>query len=141
MTTIGSFFYKQFRSSGKYKQISDYVGIAVRYAEQYLSTASGQEKYKKVVDMVAQEARRLGLKSLTGDKLSAFIEAEVQKMKTEQALFATVPAQDVPINTGADESVSEVETGAVQKAVEPTMADVRKITDLSVDEFKQLLAK
>jgi hypothetical protein len=125
----------------KYKHLDGYVSKAVKLAEQYLSTSSGQEKYKYVVSLVAKEAQRVGLKSLTGDKLSAYIEAAVHDLHLDQATIAADPAADVPVDDSTDETVEEAVQPAVQAAETAVTDEAKKVGDLTLAELKQALAK
>lgn len=122
----------------KYKHLDGYVSKAVKYAEQYLGTSAGQEKYKFVVELVAKEAQHIGLKSLTGDKLSAYIEAAVHDLKVDQGALASTAAEDTPVDESKDEAVQPVEQ-AVQAAEQVVASETQKVGDLTIDELKKLL--
>ena len=66
----------------EYKQLNDITETAVRWAKQWLDTASGAEKKEEVLRYLEEKTSELGI-SVSADDLDKAIEAAYEKVKKE----------------------------------------------------------
>ena len=69
-------------SQEEYKQLNDITETAVRWAKQWLDTASGAEKKEEVLRYLEEKTSELGL-NITADDIDKAIEAAYEKVKKE----------------------------------------------------------
>ena len=69
-------------SEEEYKQLLDTADTAVRWAKQWLDTATGAEKKEEVLRYLEEKTSELGL-NITADDIDKAIEAEYEKVKKE----------------------------------------------------------
>ena len=69
-------------SEEEYKQLNDIAETAVRWAKQWLDTATGAEKKEEVLRYLEEKSAELGLK-VTADDLDKALEAAYEKIKKE----------------------------------------------------------
>lgn len=69
-------------SQEEYKQLSGITETAVRWAKQWLDTASGAEKKEEVLRYLEEKTSELGL-NITADDIDKAIEAAYEKVKKE----------------------------------------------------------
>ena len=69
-------------SEEEYKQLLDTAETAVRWAKQWLDTATGVEKKKEVLRYLEEKTSELGL-NITADDIDKAIEAAYEKVKKE----------------------------------------------------------
>ena len=69
-------------SQEEYKQLSDITETAVRWAKQWLDTATGAEKKEEVLRYLEEKTSELGL-NITADDIDKAIEAAYEKVKKE----------------------------------------------------------
>lgn len=69
-------------SEEEYKQFNDITETAVRWAKQWLDTASGAEKKEEVLRYLEEKTSELGL-NITADDIDKAIEAAYEKVKKE----------------------------------------------------------
>ena len=69
-------------SEEEYKQLNDITETAVRWAKQWLDTATGAEKKEEVLRYLEEKTSELGL-NITADDIDKAIEAAYEKVKKE----------------------------------------------------------
>ena len=69
-------------SEEEYKQLNDIAETAVRWAKQWLDTATGAEKKEEVLRYLERKTSELGL-NITADDIDKAIEAAYEKVKKE----------------------------------------------------------
>ena len=69
-------------SEAEYKQLNDITETAVRWAKQWLDTATGVEKKEEVLRYLEEKTSELGL-NITADDIDKAIEAAYEKVKKE----------------------------------------------------------
>lgn len=69
-------------SQEEYKQLNDITETAVRWAKQWLDTATGAEKKEEVLRYLEEKTSELGL-NITADDIDKAIEAAYEKVKKE----------------------------------------------------------
>ena len=69
-------------SEADYKQLLDTADTAVRWAKQWLDTATGEEKKEEVLRYLEEKTSELGL-NITADDIDKAIEAAYEKVKKE----------------------------------------------------------
>ena len=69
-------------SEAEYKQLNDITETAVRWAKQWLDTATGAEKKEEVLRYLEEKTSELGL-NITADDIDKAIEAAYEKVKKE----------------------------------------------------------
>ena len=69
-------------SEEEYKQLLDTADTAVRWAKQWLDTATGAEKKEEVLRYLEEKTSELGL-NITADDIDKAIEAAYEKVKKE----------------------------------------------------------
>ena len=69
-------------SEEEYKQRNDITETAVRWAKQWLDTATGAEKKEEVLRYLEEKTSELGL-NITADDIDKAIEAAYEKVKEE----------------------------------------------------------
>lgn len=69
-------------SQEDYKQLNDITETAVRWAKQWLDTATGVEKKEEVLRYLEEKTSELGL-NITADDIDKAIEAAYEKVKKE----------------------------------------------------------
>ena len=69
-------------SGEEYKQLNDITETAVRWAKQWLDTATGAEKKEEVLRYLEEKTSELGL-NITADDIDKAIEAAYEKVKKE----------------------------------------------------------
>ena len=69
-------------SEEEYKQLNDIAETAVRWAKQWLDTATGAEKKEEVLRYLEEKTSELGL-NITADDIDKAIEAAYEKVKKE----------------------------------------------------------
>ena len=69
-------------SEEEYKQLSDITETAVRWAKQWLDTASGAEKKEEVLRYLEEKTAEIGL-NVTADDMDKALEAAYEKVKKE----------------------------------------------------------
>ena len=69
-------------SEEEYKQLNDITETAVRWAKQWLDTATGEEKKEEVLRYLEEKTSELGL-NITDDDIDKAIEAAYEKVKKE----------------------------------------------------------
>lgn len=69
-------------SEEEYKQLNDITETAVRWAKQWLDTATGEEKKEEVLRYLEEKTAELGL-NITADDIDKAIEAAYEKVKKE----------------------------------------------------------
>ena len=69
-------------SEEEYKQLNDITETAVRWAKQWLDTATGVEKKEEVLRYLEEKTSELGL-NITADDIDKAIEAAYEKVKKE----------------------------------------------------------
>ena len=69
-------------SEEEYKQLNDITETAVRWAKQWLDTATGEEKKEEVLRYLEEKTSELGL-NITADDIDKAIEAAYEKVKKE----------------------------------------------------------
>ena len=69
-------------SEEEYKQLLDTADTAVRWAKQWLDTATGVEKKEEVLRYLEEKTSELGL-NITADDIDKAIEAAYEKVKKE----------------------------------------------------------
>ena len=69
-------------SQEEYKQLNDITETAVRWAKQWLDTASGAEKKEEGLRYLEEKTSELGL-NITADDIDKAIEAAYEKVKKE----------------------------------------------------------
>ena len=69
-------------SEEEYKQLNDITETAVRWAKQWLDTASGAEKKEEVLRYLEEKTSELVL-NITADDIDKAIEAAYEKVKKE----------------------------------------------------------
>lgn len=69
-------------SEEEYKQLLDTADTAVRWAKQWLDTATGEEKKEEVLRYLEEKTSELGL-NITADDIDKAIEAAYEKVKKE----------------------------------------------------------
>lgn len=69
-------------SEEEYKQLNDITETAVRWAKQWLDTATGEEKKEEVLRYLEEKTSELGL-NITADDIDKSIEAAYEKVKKE----------------------------------------------------------
>lgn len=69
-------------SEADYKQLLDTADTAVRWAKQWLDTATGSEKKEEVLQYLERKTSELGL-NITADDIDKAIEAAYEKVKKE----------------------------------------------------------
>ena len=69
-------------SEEEYKQLLDTADTAVRWAKQWLDTATGEEKKEEVLRYLEEKTAELGL-NITADDIDKAIEAAYEKVKKE----------------------------------------------------------
>lgn len=128
--------------------LETYAARAVRYAEQVLPDAEGEQKYRIASQYFAKLAAGAGIK-VDPEDIKALLESAVNSLKTELAVYAGTPAQEaVPTaeqeaepKSGTADEVSAAAQPSVQ-AVEKVVADdAKKVGDITIGELKKLIAK
>ena len=69
-------------SEEEYKQLNDITETAVRWAKQWLDTATGEEKKEEVLRYLEEKTAELGL-NITVEDIDKAIEAAYEKVKKE----------------------------------------------------------
>ena len=69
-------------SEEEYKQLNDITDTAVRWAKQWLDTATGEEKKEEVLRYLEEKTAELGL-NITVEDIDKAIEAAYEKVKKE----------------------------------------------------------
>lgn len=69
-------------SQEEYKQLSDITETAVRWAKQWLDTASGAEKKEEVLRYLERKVSELGL-NVSAEDMDKALEAAYEKVKKE----------------------------------------------------------
>ena len=69
-------------SEEEYRQLNDITETAVRWAKQWLDTATGAEKKEEVLRYLEEKTSELGL-NITADDIDKAIEAAYEKVKKE----------------------------------------------------------
>lgn len=69
-------------SEAEYKQLSDITETAVRWAKQWLDTASGAEKKEEVLRYLERKVSELGL-NVSAEDMDKALEAAYEKVKKE----------------------------------------------------------
>ena len=69
-------------SEEEYRQLNDITETAVRWAKQWLDTATGAEKKEEVLRYLEEKTSELGL-NITADDIDKAIEAAYEKVKNE----------------------------------------------------------
>ena len=69
-------------SEEEYKQLNDITETAVRWAKQWLDTATGEEKKEEVLRYLEEKTAELGL-NITVEDIDKAIEAAYEKIKKE----------------------------------------------------------
>lgn len=69
-------------SEEEYKQLLDTADTAVRWAKQWLDTASGAEKKEEVLRYLEEKTSELGL-NVSADDMDKALEAAYEKVKKE----------------------------------------------------------
>lgn len=69
-------------SEEEYKQLNDITETAVRWAKQWLDTATGAEKKEEVLRYLEEKTSELGL-NVSADDLDKALEAAYEKVKKE----------------------------------------------------------
>ena len=69
-------------SEEEYRQLNDIAETAVRWAKQWLDTATGAEKKEEVLRYLEEKTSELGL-NITADDIDKAIEAAYEKVKKE----------------------------------------------------------
>ena len=69
-------------SEAEYKQLNDITETAVRWAKQWLDTATGEEKKEEVLRYLEEKTAELGL-NITVEDIDKAIEAAYEKVKKE----------------------------------------------------------
>ena len=69
-------------SEEEYRQLYDITETAVRWAKQWLDTATGAEKKEEVLRYLEEKTSELGL-NITADDIDKAIEAAYEKVKKE----------------------------------------------------------
>lgn len=69
-------------AEAEYKQLNDITETAVRWAKQWLDTATGEEKKEEVLRYLEEKTAELGL-NITADDIDKAIEAAYEKVKKE----------------------------------------------------------
>lgn len=69
-------------SEEEYKQLNDITETAVRWAKQWLDTATGEEKKEEVLRYLEEKTSELGL-NVTADDMDKALEAAYEKIKKE----------------------------------------------------------
>ena len=69
-------------SQEEYKQLSDITETAVRWAKQWLDTATGEEKKEEVLRYLEEKTAELGL-NITVEDIDKAIEAAYENVKKE----------------------------------------------------------
>ena len=69
-------------SEEEYRQLNDITETAVRWAKQWLDTASGAEKKEEVLRYLEEKTAEIGL-NVTADDMDKALEAAYEKVKKE----------------------------------------------------------
>ena len=69
-------------SEEEYKQLNDITETAVRWAKQWLDTATGAEKKEEVLRYLEEKTSELGL-NVSADDMDKALEAAYEKIKKE----------------------------------------------------------
>lgn len=127
--------------------LETYAARAVRYAEQVLPDAEGEQKYRIASQYFAKLAAGAGIK-VDPEDIKALLESAVNSLKTELAVYAGTPAQEAPLDEPTDdqksavvEEVAAVAQPAVQAAETAMANDTKKVGDITIGELKKLIAK
>ena len=81
-TTPARALAKRQLSEEEYKQLNDITDTAVRWAKQWLDTATGEEKKEEVLRYLEEKTAELGL-NITVEDIDKAIEAAYEKVKKE----------------------------------------------------------